>query len=311
MKKKKVVIIGVGAVGQNCAQSIANLGLIEELVLIDYFKDVAIGNAMDIEDGKMALRSDLKVYAGDYAECNDADIIIITAGAAQKPGQSRLDLINVNVKIMSGIIDQINKTDFKGIILIVSNPVDILTLLVAKKAKVGEKRVIGSGTFLDTLRLKRELMDILHVSANSIQAFIVGEHGDSSFFAYSCAYVGGIPLSKSHNLSLIEIEELENKVRERAHKIIKLKKNTSFAIGVAVSKLVQTIYNHDHQIFPISVNLKGMYNINFDIYASSPATVNLKDGVKIYKALDLDKREMLLLEKSIKTLKEIADSTLK
>ena len=309
-KKRKVVIIGAGSVGQACAFSMVNQKVAESYAFIDYFSEVAKGNAFDIVDAKSALGQNYTFDYGGYDLCADADIIIITAGTAQKPGQTRLELIEVNSKIMNGIIDNINQTSFKGIILIVSNPVDILTRLAAKKAKVGEKRVVGSGTSLDTYRLKNILADLLNSDSSSIESFVIGEHGNTSVFAYSATTIGGRPLSQIKEFSLAEINNIQDMVRKRAGDIINLKGSTFFGIGATVARIVNSILTENNQIFSLSVKLKGLYGNETECYAGTPATVSLSNGISVNSEVVLNQREHQLLMHSIETLNKIAKNLL-
>ena len=189
--KRKVVLVGTGFVGMSMAYAIVNQGIgVNELVLIDVLKDKAIGEAMDLSDGIPCSPSHMTVKAGEYADCSDADIVVITAGLNQKPGQTRLELSTANAKIMKDITTQIVESGFKGIFLIASNPVDIMTKVVQEVSKFPTNRVIGSGTALDTSRLRYQIGKYLDVSSKNIHAYVMGEHGDSSFVPWEHAYVG-------------------------------------------------------------------------------------------------------------------------
>ena len=187
---KKVVLVGTGFVGMSMAYSILNTGGIDELVLIDVDQEKAIGEAMDISHGLPYSKSSLKVKAGGYDECKDADIVVITAGAAQKPNQTRLELASVNAKIMKSITEQIMASGFDGIIIVASNPVDLMSYVVQKVSGLPTSRVIGSGTILDTARLRYLLSEYLNISSTNIHAYILGEHGDSSFVPWMNTYIG-------------------------------------------------------------------------------------------------------------------------
>ena len=189
-EKRKLVLVGTGFVGMSMAYSFLSTGGIDELVLIDVDKEKAIGEAMDLQHGLPYARGKMSIYAGDYADCKDASIVVITAGAAQKPGETRLDLTAKNAKIMKSIVEQIMASGFDGILVIASNPVDGMTYVAQKVSGLPKHRVIGSGTILDTARLRYMMSEYLDVSSSNIHAYIMGEHGDSSFVPWTHAYVG-------------------------------------------------------------------------------------------------------------------------
>ena len=233
--KSKVVIIGTGMVGMSYAYSLFNQGTVKELVLIDIDKERAEGEAMDLNHGLSYAPRKMKIYAGGYSDCTDADIVVITAGVSQKEGETRIDLLNRNAAIMKIVVGQIMKNDFGGILLVASNPVDILTYVAWKTSGLPSSRVIGSGTSLDTARLRFEIAKKVNISVKNIHAYIMGEHGDSEFVCWSQAYVGAKPLvdmiESLEGIDFTDLEEIHDSVKNAAYEIIKRKKATYYGIG--------------------------------------------------------------------------------
>ena len=285
-------------------------GTFSELVLIDVDKSRAEGEAMDISHGVPFVKP-MKIYAGDYDDIVDASIIIITAGAAQKPGETRLDLVQKNVAIYKSIIPEIKKRGCEGVLLIVSNPVDILTYVAQKLSGFPAHRVIGSGTVLDTARLKHMLSNHLSVDSRAVHAFIIGEHGDSELAAWSGAMVSGVPLSKfcemrghfNHDESERHIQEM---VKNSAYEIIERKKATYYGVAMAVRRICEAIARDEKSILSISSLMEGQYGLT-DICLSMPAIVGA-DGVEEKIPISLDEDEITKLMASARALKEIADS---
>lgn len=223
---KKVVLVGTGFVGMSMAYSMLNTGGIDELVLVDLDQEKAIGEAMDMSHGLPYSKSSLKVKAGNYDDCKDADIVVITAGAAQKPGQTRLELATINAKIMKSITQSIMSTGFNGIIIVASNPVDLMSYVVQRVSKLPTNRVIGSGTILDTARLRYLLSEYLNVASTNIHAYILGEHGDSSFVPWMNTYIGCKSMMEyivEMNIDMNEMHKIYKEVQQAAYEIIKRK----------------------------------------------------------------------------------------
>ena len=308
MNNRKIAIVGCGFVGSSSAFALMQSGLFSEIALIDVDRNRAEGEALDISHG-VPFVGQMKVYAADYDEVMDAAIIVVTAGAAQKPGETRLDLVNKNVGIFRSIIPEISKRDYQGILLIVSNPVDILTLAALKISGFPEKRVIGSGTVLDTARLKTELGEHLSVDSRSVHAFIIGEHGDSEIAAWSSANVSGVPLSSvcemrgfhDHQQAMQKIAE---DVKNSAYEIIEKKKATYYGIAMSVVRIARAIVMNEHSILPVSSMMHGEYGIR-DICLSMPAIVG-KDGVESLVPLQLSDTETAKLKESAEALAGIA-----
>ncbi len=306
VEKRKVVIIGTGFVGMSTAYALLNQGGINELVLIDVNKEKAIGEAMDLSDGVPCSPARMVIKAGGYEECKDANIVVITAGASQLPGQTRLDLLQTNAKIIKEVTQDTVNAGFNGIFIIASNPVDILTYIVQKTSQFPTNRVIGSGTVLDTARLRFLLGRHLNVSSKNIHAYIMGEHGDSSFVPWSKSYVGCKPLidilKQRGELSDI-LEKVHEQVRDEAYEIITRKKSTYYGIGIGLTKIIKAILNDEHEILTISTFLNGEYGKN-DISMGVPAIVTNK-GVQEILQLELTEEEKQKFDHSYEILNEM------
>ncbi|MBQ6592310.1 MAG: L-lactate dehydrogenase [Solobacterium sp.] len=310
MNERKAVIIGAGFVGSASAFALLQSGLFTEIVLIDNNQAKAEGEAMDISHG-VPFCSPVDIHAGGYEDAADAGIIIITAGAAQRPGETRLDLVSRNAAIFRSIIPNINESGFQGVLLIVANPVDILTYIAQKLSNLPANRVIGSGTTLDTARLKSELSKHLNVDARSIHSFIIGEHGDSEIVAWSSANVSGVPIGDfcelrghyhNHHQAM---EKIAAGVRDSAYRIIERKGATYYGIAMSIRRICEAIVNDEKSIFPVSNLMTGAYGIE-DIVLSMPAILG-RDGIETQIPISLNEKETVALMKSAKTLKEIAD----
>ena len=304
---RKAVIIGCGFVGSASAFSLMQSGLFSEIVLIDSDKLRAEGEALDISHG-VPFAKPMKIYAGGYDDIVDASIITITAGAGQKPGETRLDLVKKNISIFRNILPEIKKQNYKGIILVVANPVDILTTVAIKESGLPENRVFGSGTVLDTARLKYEIGKVLNVDSRSVHAFIIGEHGDSEIAAWSSANVSGIKLHDFCAMrGLTDIEETQNRiaddVKNSAYEIIARKKATYYGIAMSVKRICEAIVRDEKSILPISSMMHGEYGID-GIALSMPAIIG-RNGVETHVPIQLDENETVKLQESARTLKDI------
>lgn len=306
---RKVVMIGCGFVGATSAYSLMESGLFTEMVLIDRDKERAEGEALDISHGIPFARP-MKIYAGDYDDIEDASIIIITAGANQKPDETRLDLVHKNISIFKSIIPEIAKRNFKGILLIVSNPVDILTYTAIKLSGMEENRVIGSGTVLDTARLKYKLGQHLDVDSRSVHAFIIGEHGDSEIAAWSSANVSGIKLNdfcemRGHYNHEDAMKEIAETVKNSAYEIINKKRATYYGIASSVRRICEAIVRDEKSILPISSMMHGEYGI-YNIALSMPAIVG-RNGIETQVPIDLNEEETQKLQQSANALRNVLD----
>ena len=307
---RKAVMIGCGFVGSAAVFSLMESGLFTEIVLIDVDHTKAEGEAMDISQG-IPFGKPMKIYAGTYDDIVGAEIIIITAGANQKPGETRLDLVHKNVAIYKLIIPEIAKRNFQGILLIVSNPVDILTYVAIKLSGLPENHVIGSGTVLDTARLKYQTGELLGVDSRSVHAFIIGEHGDSEIAAWSSANISGIPIDdfcemRGHYSHDKEMDIIGDKVKNSAYEIIKRKQATYYGIAVSIRRICEVILRDEKSILPVSNMMHGEYGIE-DIALSFPAIVG-KNGIETKVPISLDEEEVSALIKSSELLKDIMKS---
>ena len=308
VNSRKVAVIGCGFVGSSSAFALMQSGLFSEMVLIDADTKRAEGEAMDISHG-ISFARPMQIYAGNYDDITDAAIIVITAGANQKPDETRLDLIKKNAAIMKSIVGEIKKRDFGGILLIVSNPVDILTLIALKESGYPSNRVIGSGTVLDTGRFKYLLGEHLDVDSRSVHAFIIGEHGDSELAAWSNARIGGLKVNDfcelrghfNHEQSMKKIFE---DVRNSAYEIIERKHATYYGIAMAVKRICEAIVRNEKSILPVSSLMTGEYGLN-DVVLSIPAVVG-GTGVQKVIPVELNDEELTKLKDSANILKDIA-----
>lgn len=307
IKGRKVAIVGCGFVGATSAFALMESGLFSEMVLIDVDQDRAEGEALDISHG-IAFARPMDIHAGTYADAADADVIVVTAGAAQKPGETRLDLVNKNVAIFSGIMAQIRESGFSGILLIVSNPVDILTHVSIQMSGLPEHRVIGSGTVLDTGRLKQIISERLGVDPRNVHVRILGEHGDSELIAWSSAHVAGIPLEDFFNMrSKGSYEEFRHEVtdlvRDSAYEIIQKKKATYFGIAMAVKRICECIVRDEKSVLSVSNRLQGEYGLE-GVALSTPCVLG-SSGIEVRMPPSLNYREQAQLKESANQLKEV------
>ena len=307
MKKGKVVLVGTGMVGMSMAYSMLNQGGVNELILIDIDKDKTKGEEMDLSHGLPYAPQKMVIKAADYDECKDAQVVVITAGIAQKPGQTRLELAEVNAKIMKQITESIMASGFNGIIIVASNPVDLMTYVVSEVSGLPKNKVIGSGTVLDTARLRYIMADYLQISSKNIHAYIMGEHGDSSFVPWKHAYVGCKRIAdvmKDNHHPMEDLEKIHKDVVNAAYEIIEKKKATYYGIGMALNRLVKAVLNNENSILTVSTYLKdGQYGQD-DIYIGVPAVIN-STGVRELLDLDLAEEEQAKLDESCRVLKEM------
>ena len=288
-------------VGAAAAYACALRSVVEEIVLIDRSPEMAWGQAADINDA-MGLDRSVSVRSGDYDDIATDDIVVITAGAPQQPGQTRLELLEVNVDIMRDIVQNIRKNNAEPFIVVVSNPVDVLTYVALKESGLPKHRVMGTGTTLDTARLKSHLADRLDVNSRDIDAYILGEHGDSSFSTIETAQIGEIPLAEYPGYTPELVENVEQTIRDRAYKVIETKKSTYFAIGFVVSKVVSALRQSNSTIYPVCSLVEGEYGLD-DVVLGLPSTLS-SDGVKILAGYPLTDREREALQHSANVVSE-------
>ena len=304
---QKAALIGCGFVGTSIAFSLVQKGIFSELVLIDANEKKAEGEAMDLSHG-LPFTKPMEIKAGGYEDIADCAMIIITAGANQKPGETRLDLVHKNVEIYKSIIPKIVEKNQEATLLIVSNPVDIMTYVALKLSGYPSHKVIGSGTVLDTARLKYLLSRHLDVDSRSIHAFIIGEHGDSELAVWSAANVSGIPLNHFCELRgyfdhMESMDRIYQSVRDSAYEIIEKKGATYYGVAMAVCRIAESVIRNEHSIMPISVYLDGLYGLH-DICLSIPTVVGQEGAEKVLD-IPLDLMEMGKLVYSAEELKKI------
>lgn len=306
--KQKVIIIGDGAVGSSYAFALVNQNIGREIGIIDIDKARTEGDAMDLSHA-LAYTSPKKIYAAEYSDCKDADIIALTAGAAQKPGETRLDLIEKNLKIFKDIIDKVMKSGFNGIFLIATNPVDVLTYATWKFSGLPKEQVIGTGTSLDSARFRQAIAELLHVDTRNVHGYILGEHGDTEFPVWSHANVGGLQIYEwiKNNPGVNEeaLVEVFFQVRDAAYEIINKKGATFYGIAVSMTRITQAILEDENAILPLSVYLDGEYGQE-DIFIGSPAIVN-REGIRDVIEVPLNDAEKEKMALSVKALKEVRD----
>ena len=310
MKDSKVILVGDGAVGSSFAYASTILGIGRELGIIDINEKKAEGDAMDLSD-VLSFTNPKQIYKAAYSDCKDAEVVVITAGIPQKSGESRLDLIEKNLKIFKDMIGQIVDSGFDGIFLVASNPVDILTYATWKYSNFPANKVIGTGTTLDSSRFKKEIANLIGIDPRSVDAFIMGEHGDSEFAVWSHTNVGGMPLyewvkihSETDEKELLDTFE---KVKNAAYEIIDKKGATFYGIGMALARIVEAIINDQNSVFSTSSYLEGEYGLD-DIFIGVPSVIG-KDGVKWVLEVPLTDTENERMQESAKTLKAIIDKS--
>lgn len=298
--KTKIAIIGAGAVGATSAYVATLRNLASQIILIDINENKEAGEVMDINDGLCFVETGC-IKGADFKDASDADIIVITAGLAQKPGETRLDLVKKNSVILKSILKSIGKFKPTAIILMIANPVDILTYLAQEWSGLPKNQVFGSGTGLDTARLRTDLGHFLKISPKSIDGYVMGEHGDSEFVAWSTVTAGGMPITKIKSSTKKALTEIENKVKKEAYEIINRKGATFYGIALVVSDIIEAILFDQHRIMPISsrlINYNGVNNICLGV-----PTVIGRSGVEKIWPIQLNTEEKKKIKKSADTLK--------
>ena len=287
------------------AYSLLNQGGVNELVLIDVNKDQTIGEEMDLSYGLPYAPHKMKIKAGSYKDCKNASIVVITAGLAQKPGQSRLELAVANAKIMKEITENVMASGFDGIFIVASNPVDFMTYVVAEVSGLPKARVIGSGTVLDTARLRQVVEEYLEVSSKNVHAYILGEHGDSSLVPWEHCYVGCknmMDIMKDNNHPIEDLKKIHDGVWKAAYEIIEKKKATYYGIGMVLNRLIKAVLNDENSILTVSTYQNNEYGQE-GLYIGVPAIIN-KDGVKDILRLKLNEKDQAAFDKSCEIMKE-------
>lgn len=302
--KRKIVLIGTGMVGMSYAYALLNQNLCDELVLIDINKKRAEGEAMDLNHGVAFSGGNMEIYAGEYTDCCNADLVVLTAGLPQKEGQNRLDLLKGNRKIFETILQSVLENGFHGIFLVATNPVDIMTRIVYEISDFPPEKVIGTGTALDTARLRYLLGEKFMIDPRNMHAYVMGEHGDSEFVPWSQAMMTTKPIfdlcGETEGCHFQELLELEEEVRMAAYKIIEAKKATYYGIGMAMARITKAIFGNEYSVLTVSAHLQGEYGEN-GIYIGIPCVVN-RMGIQRIVELPLGSEEKQRLHSSCETL---------
>ena len=307
---QKVVLVGDGAVGSSYAFAMAQQGIAEEFAIVDIIKKRTEGDALDLEDAT-AFTAPKSIYSADYDTCKDADLVVITAGAPQKPGETRLQLVDKNLKIIKSVVEPIVKSGFDGVFLVAANPVDILTYAVQKFSGFPKNKLVGSGTSLDSARLRVALAKKFHVDPRDVSANIMAEHGDSEFAAFSSATIGGKPLldmAKEQGVSEDDLLKIEDDVRNKAYEIINRKGATFYGVATALMRISRAILRDENSVLPVGAPLNGEYGLK-DIYIGTPAVVNAS-GIERVIEVPLNDREKKAMADSAAALAEVAKNGL-
>lgn len=307
-KDSKVVIVGVGNVGATTAYSILNQGICEEVVLIDVNKEKAIAEALDMQHSIYFMNRNMSIKAGDYSDCRDADVVVITASAPMpKDSNNRLEMLAPSMKIIKNIVENVMANGFDGVFVVISNPVDIMAYYVWKLSRLPKNRIIGSGTTLDTARLCCELSKMYNLDAKSVEAFVMAEHGDSEMVSWTSATIGGKNLSDvfADNVDRtkdITKDELLKRTKQAGWDIFSRKGNTCYGIASSATAIIKSILFNENRILPVSVGLNGEYGLN-NIFLSVPTIIN-KNGAKEVVEIKLADEEKDLLQKSADVIQE-------
>ncbi|WP_345242143.1 L-lactate dehydrogenase [Pontibacillus salipaludis] len=305
----RVALIGAGSVGSSYAFAMLNQAVTEELVIIDLNEGKAMGDAMDLNHGKVFAPNPTKTWYGQYDDCKDADIVCICAGANQKPGETRLDLVKKNLSIFHTIVTNVMASGFNGIFLVATNPVDILTYATWKFSGLPKERVIGSGTILDSGRFRYMLGEYFEVAPSNIHATIIGEHGDTELPVWSHATVGGVPvlemMKQRPDYKLEDLDEIFTNVRDAAYHIIEKKGATYYGIAMGLTRITKAILNNENSIMTVSAYLNGEYNTE-DVYIGVPAVIN-RNGIRNVVEVSLNAEETEQFNHSARVLKDILE----
>lgn len=306
--KRKIVLVGTGMVGMSFAYAALNQSLCDELVLIDIDERRARGEAMDLNHGLAFLNSRMEVSVGGYSECSDADIVVICAGVNQKPGESRLELLQRNTKVFASIVPQVVRSGFDGVFLVATNPVDIMTRVTYELSGFNAAKVIGTGTTLDTARLRYLLGEYFEVDPRNIHAYVIGEHGDSEFVPWSQAILAVKPVDdvladNPASYSMEELDRISLEVRNAAQEIISAKGATYYGIGVAIVRIAKALLSDENSVLTVSVRLRGEYGGKKDVFIGNPCIIS-SGGAKRLLELKLTEEELEKLNKSCEVLNQ-------
>ncbi|MBQ2676356.1 MAG: L-lactate dehydrogenase [Clostridia bacterium] len=312
-KGKKICVLGAGNVGATIAYTLALDGTANEIVLVDINKEKAVGEAMDIIQGTV-FTSPVNLYAGEYCDCQDADMVVVTVGMARKPGQTRLDLAQSNINIIKAVMPQIAKYAPDAIYVVVSNPVDILTYAIIKSSGIPESQIIGSGTLLDSARLRSRLAEHVGIPAQNVHAYVFGEHGDTAMIPWSLTTIAGMEMTQyctniceNHNhCGKKELYDIGEDVRTAGAKVISLKGATYYAIAMTVRRICESVIRDSDSILTVSTLTNGRYGLP-DVALSLPAVVGAR-GIERYITPPLTDEELQQLHKSANALRSVIDS---
>lgn len=305
--KRKVALVGTGMVGMSYAYAILNQNVCDEMVLIDLNKKRAEGEAMDLNHGLAFSGSNMNIYSGEYEDCRDADIVAICAGVAQKPGETRMDLLKRNAAVFRSIIQPVTESGFNGIFLVATNPVDIMARITCDLSGFNSRRVIGTGTTLDTARLRYLLGEYLQADPRNVHAYVMGEHGDSEFVPWSQAMFATSPILElceqgDGEICSQKLDEIAEEVRGAAYKIVEAKNATYYGIGMAMTRITKAILGDEHSVLTVSAGLRGEYGQR-DVFAGVPSIIN-QDGVQRVLTLSLSEEEQKRFAESCQLLRE-------
>ena len=305
--KRKVVLIGTGMVGMSYAYSLLNQNVCDELVPVDLDRRKAEGEAMDLNHGLAFSSSHMRIYAGDYEDCRDADIVVICAGVAQKEGESRLNLLKRNKEVFRSIVGPVAESGFNGIFLVATNPVDVMTRITYELSGFNPRRVMGTGTALDTARLRYLLGDYLRVDPRNIHAYVMGEHGDSEFVPWSQAMIATRPIREivedsGNSFQMEELDRISDEVKGAAYRIIEAKRATYYGIGMAMTRITKAILGDENSVLTVSALLGGEYGQS-GVYAGAPCIIN-QNGIQRVLTLKLTEEELGRMAASCEILKE-------
>lgn len=298
----RVALIGTGFVGSSYAFAMLNQGVTEELVLIDLNKEKSEGDAMDLNHGLAFAPNPTKIWYGSYKDCKEADVVVLCAGANQKPGETRLDLVAKNLNIFKSIVSDVMESGFDGIFIVATNPVDILTYAVWKYSGLPQSRVIGSGTILDTARFRYLIGEHFNVDTRNVHAYIIGEHGDTELPVWSHADIGGISIVETMVEEKEKLDEIFINVRDAAYHIINRKGATYYGIAMGLVRLTKAILHNENSILTVSCYLDGEYGEE-DVFIGVPAIVS-RNGIRRVIELSLSEQEKKQFAHSAKVLKE-------
>lgn len=306
--KRKIVLIGTGMVGMSYAYCLLNQNICDELVLIDIDKRKAEGEAMDLNHGLAFSGSHMKISAGEYEDCQDADVVVICAGVAQKPGETRLELLTRNTEVFRSIVGPVTESGFNGIFLVATNPVDVMTRITYELSGFNPRRVLGTGTALDTARLRYLLGDYLQVDPRNIHAYVMGEHGDSEFVPWSQAMIATRPVrdlteeAADSPVDMDTLNQIAQEVKGAAYRIIEAKKATYYGIGMAMARITKAILGDENSVLTVSALLRGEYGQS-GVFAGAPCIIN-QNGVQRVLKLNLTPEELESFRRSCDILRD-------